>query len=104
MTGFERADGKCPHQFSCRYQWQVEHDLKSLSGKCGDERVFFSVTDDGVTVEQDFLMFAQGASQQAPVNAPLTCPKKADGASSLESEPQSSPKKACRRLAVSSAR
>ena len=64
MTGFERADGKCPHQFSCRYQWQVEHDLKSLSGKCGDERVFFSVTDDGVTVEQDFLMFAQGASQQ----------------------------------------
>ncbi len=25
----------------------------------------------------------------APVNAPLTCPKKADGASSLESEPQS---------------
>ena len=64
MTGFERADGKCPHQFSCRYQRQVEHDLKSLPGKRGDERVFFSVTDNGVTVEQDFLMFAQGAAQQ----------------------------------------
>ena len=67
MTGFEGADGQCPYQFSCRYQRQIEQYLQSLPGKGCDERVFFSVTDNGFAVEQDFLMFAQGASQKGGV-------------------------------------
>lgn len=64
MMESEGTDGECPHQLSCRYQRQIEQYLESLAGKIGDVWVFGGVTDNGVTVEQDFFMFAQGAAQQ----------------------------------------
>jgi len=64
MAGFEGTDRQCPHEFSAGYQREIEQYLKSLPGQCGDERGFCGVTDNGVPVEQDFFMFAQGTPQR----------------------------------------
>ena len=60
----DAADGECSQQFSCRYQREMEQDLKAFFHQSVDERIFSGVFEHRLAVEQDFFMVAQGGSQQ----------------------------------------